>query len=421
MGYRNMRRSVNNFGIQHIGTMLILTQLGLTSPRVFRFPDTSDTVSTLTATQTLTNKTVDYNSNSILNLPRDIDVYDYIVYFDRTNYKAINTLTDVVTSNTSFSSLMSTLNTNLSSGGTIFFRQGTYNVDSPITFSNNINLIGDGRGQTVLLRTTTNASSTITHTGSNVTIARLTVNGNYPTNTSNTHAELQLSGSNMLCTDVEVKAFEIIGINAGIANGLISNCIITGANVSNVSLYGIWCDITSKKTISKCIITNCAFNGIFAGSITTIEDCYFANNSSSSGGQVAVGDSAAMTTVKNCVFDADAGAGDGIEASGQSSSGGEWCIIGNRISNQSGSGIVMNGGALINKATVIQGNIIKNSGAFGVFAEGGNSNFSIIGNIFSDDQTPHTQAYGVGTGTNAASSNYIIKDNIFFNNFRPRP
>lgn len=52
---------------------------------------------------------------------------------------------------------------NAAGGGTVFIKEGTYSVASPIVLNSNVQLIGAGRGNTVLTTTTLTASNDKRH------------------------------------------------------------------------------------------------------------------------------------------------------------------------------------------------------------------------------------------------------------------
>lgn len=410
-----------------IGSNLKLSQSGLTAPRTFTFPDLSDEVTTNTATETLTNKTIDYNSNTILNLPSGgttIGPYDYIVDFDGTHYNAINGTTGVTTaSNTSFSGLMSTLNTTLSSGGTILFKAATYHVDAAITLTHNISLIGDGRGQTIFLRTTlATTGSTFSFNGSNFTLARLTINGNYPTaqtNGSTFEVSIFNGGSDVICDDMEIINYAGQGALATDVIGMqITNCYITGPNNSSNGFLGIYTDPGTGQNavtmISNCVFTGSSDNALFLSGKTTVMNCYFKGNAIASGGQILVSGAAGIAqTIMNNIFDAGGAGSSGIELS---ATGADVTIINNRISNQAKWGVVTDTGST-NESILITNNVIKNSQTgSGIQMQGAQTNFVITNNVCYDDQGTHTQVYGIYIGVTAAANNYIIEDNICYNN-----
>jgi Right handed beta helix region len=170
----------------------------------------------------------------------------------------------------------------------------------------------------------------------------------------------------------------------------------------------------------RCIITNssftgCTLNGVYAGGKTVISNCYFANNAKVSGGQIATGDNSLYLCVQNCVIDpGSSSVSCGIEASHQTTGGGEYILIGNRITGQGAHGIVSNGGTLAPAAILIEDNTVKNSGRNGISINGSHSNFVIEGNLCFDDQDTPTQANGIWI--DAECNHYKIINNVCYSN-----
>jgi hypothetical protein len=350
---------------------------------------------------------------------------NYLLYTNANSsmYYALNPVTGRAIDNSSFGSLMSTINSNLSSGGTIAFKTGTYNIDSPITLTHRINLVGAGKGKSIFLRTTTASTNTFTHQGANVTVSGITFNGNYPKNTSNSLSELLFKTSTANVIECEFKAFNAIALDIDQITSNIINCVFIGAATANISSFGIWSS-AGITAVSNSSFTGCYENAMFTGGATRISNCYFANNASVSGGQIGFQSTTSGTvtfTVENCTFDADAGAGHGIEIGGNSPAVGKVTLINNRIQKQSCHGIASNAGpTILFKSAMIRGNIIKNcgqsaAGFSGIFIGGGQTNYKIVENFCFDDQTTHTQSYGIHID-DTANNHYVIEKNVCFDN-----
>jgi hypothetical protein len=278
-------------------------------------------------------------------------------------------------------------------------------------------------GHTMWIRHLPSQAGTLGHTGSNVTISGLTISGDYPRNTSNAFAEFAASGNNILINDVEFKAFNSIGLNVDSIQSVVTNCIFSGANVSNVSAFGIWADGTStNSTITDCTFTGCSLNATFIGGESKIENCYFSDNAISDGGQVALSPNNLSAQIIGCTFDKGSGGDSGIEISHTTGPQQEISIIGNKIKNQDHWGIVCESGTSLFRSLTIMNNVVKNCGqatADGHYGAitilGPQTKFTISGNICFDDQAMHTQSYGIQTD-NTASNHYVIENNICFNN-----
>jgi hypothetical protein len=363
--------------------------------------------------EVLNNKDLSVSSNTLPSKAND-PVYitpDYTVYLSGGTYYGRNQTTGSLLSNPSFSSLMSSLNARLYRGGIIFIKSGIYNIDSPISITHSIDIVGAGRGNTILLRTILSSSPTISVSGSNLTISGITVDGNYPRNRSNLFNELLLTGSNILCKDTEVKNFNAKGISAQGAGIRISDCVITGVNAANKSTFGIWAaNNLSRTIISGCNIQYTSLNAVFGGNIFTVENSYIANNAIAAGGQIASAPNTVTARVINNVIDPGLGLDSGIEMAPT----GKWIVINNRISGQNHWGIVTDGAQIIGPAIVV-GNIVKNSKLSAIYINGAQHYFMIEGNTLFDDQQPPTQTYGIQIGKTAAN-HYTIKDNVCYNN-----
>jgi hypothetical protein len=297
----------------------------------------------------------------------------------------------------------------LSAGGTVLLGVGTFNIYLQVYTPNAVNIIGSGKGRTILKRQISTSTQTLFFDASNIKIEGLTIDGNYPTNTSASFAEIVTTGNNVLINYIEVKAFNAIGIeNSGIAT--ISNCTITGVSVANIAYFGIYSGSGVVTKIIGCNITNCAYNAIFTGGKTTVENCYFAGNAIATGGQVDVGGGSLSTSFINNVFEPGAAGASGIEFGAD----GDCIIIGNKIRGQAAWGIVSNVSPN-NISATIKGNIIKNCIEGGIVLLGTNqTNFIIEGNICFDDLGTHVQKYGISVEVGA--DNYIVTNNICYNN-----
>jgi hypothetical protein len=355
---------------------------------------------------------------------------DFIVYASSSSgYVAVNPLTGDSITNTSFSTLMATLNSALTSGGRIEFRTGTYNVDNPITLSNNIDLIGSGRGKSTFLRTTTNNYNTITYTGSNAVIQGITFDGNYPTNTTNVNwRELSvLSGTNVNLRDCEFR----MGTNGLVGMtptyGSITGCYFVGPALAPKSspiwadVYGIYIHVSDSSFVNT-------YGGILNGGNFVVERCYFQNHQNQ-GGAIAGGASTTNAIIKDNVIYGGGANSSGIEVTNDvpanTSPGADWIITGNYIIGCQNYGIVTDPGFPKNSA-IISNNTVKNlqaqwaEGSAGICLLGPSSTsigkLIIENNFCYDDQTSHTQNYGIYINTGVICDNLIIKNNVCFNN-----
>jgi len=357
---------------------------------------------------------------------------EYTLYIDGSTYYATDLITANTISNASFSGLFSTLNTNLgTAGGRLFVRPGTYAIDGQLNLTHPINIMGAGRGRTVFQRQMSASSTTINiGTVTGVTFSKFTVDGNYPTNTSNLFAEIaNSSGTDILFDDLEVKNFNNRAINNSGPRAVIRNCIMgpstnTGSNTTGAFFSGA----NATTILDGCTIAGNAGGAVFAMGRTIVERCYIGNNTFTyGGGQVANGGSATTLIVKDCIIDPGPGSAtdSGIEF-GPLTTGivpEMFAAIGNRLNGGMGEGIVTDP-TVGDLPLLIKDNIVKNYHAAGILMWGASQkHFAITGNICYDDQATPTQTYGIlignPSGADATPSNadyYIMKDNICYGN-----
>jgi len=341
-------------------------------------------------------------------------VPDFVVSTYGGLYYAISPTKGTIIINSSFSSLMSTINSNLSSGGLVYITPGTYDVDSPITISNNISIVGAGRGNTILLRTSPTAGNTITFSGSNARLASFTLNGNNLVNTSNLNgAEISISGTNVLVEDVEGTAwttffFTITG------SAMISNCqfhdatnpLGSGVNPNGASAF--WTGGSSVTTVIGCRTYNLWGGAGFFQGDTTYTRNYVRNTTQVlAGGQVSSGTGAVITRFIDNTIEKDAGNGSGIEADF-----GKNVIIGNRIDGQTGYGIIVEYGSATNAGPTVVSNNVVSSGKFAGIQLAPLSKAGGRYAIVSDNILANNAAYGIYV--NNPMDFYSITGNVVF-------
>jgi hypothetical protein len=307
----------------------------------------------------------------------------------------------------------------LSNGGTVHIGPGTFGIYLAVSSSSVVSIIGSGKGVTTLVRNITTVSDMLTMGGSGIMVARLTIDGNYPTNTTlvgTSKGELSIGGNNVLVSDIEVKNFAgQFGIWQYGQHVTIQRCTITGVNSSGISLWGILTFPVSNPpitVISDCRIEYCSTNAIFGEGVTTMHDCYFANNCFVNGGQIGCNRGATMTNVIGCTFDPGL-AGDhdyGIECQY-----GDWIVANNTVIGNVYGILVHNVPANPTYSVFIANNRVKNCTSVGIYVVEPPASFVITRNVAFDDQVSPTQQYGIYVEAGAAD-NYIIKDNICYGN-----
>jgi hypothetical protein len=341
-------------------------------------------------------------------------VPDFVVSTDGSLYYAKSPTKGTIAINSSFSSLMSTINTNLSSGGLVYIAPGTYEVDSPITISNNISIIGAGSGNTILLRTSPTAGNTITFSGSNARLASFTLNGNNLVNTSNLNgAEISISGKNVSVEDVEGTAWTTFFFLVT-GSAVISDCQLhdatnplgSGANPNGASAF--WTGGSSVTTVTGCRTYNLWGGAGFFQGYTTYARNYVRNTTEAlSGGQVSSGTDAAVTRFIDNTIEKDAGSGSGIEAAF-----GKNIIIGNRIDGQNGYGIIVEYSSPTNAGPTVVSNNVVSSGKFAGIQLAPLSKASGRYAVVSDNIVANNASYGIYV--NHPMDFYSVTGNVVF-------
>lgn len=365
-----------------------------------------------TFTSTIVNPAVTANSTLQFNAP-----YDYYIFIDpddSSKIKCRSGRTGAIESSHATNAdvpIQYALN-QLTSGGSIFIGIGSFPITSPITSSHGINIVGSGRGNTTLLHTMTTAAALISLIGDNSILARLTVDGNFPTNSTAVSAEISTSGTNVIITDCEVKNF----LTRGVANSgkiTLANSIIgpTTGTATGSTPGGFW----SGSLTAWNKIENCRFEGINGGAMlytgyTIISGCIFGNNNNASfgGGQLAASTNGVVTIIENNIIYPGAVAG----ATGLEVNNGDHFVRGNWINGQASAGIAVNPSVPIGN-TVISDNVISGCGTSGIqFIAGGSGQqyFQIKNN-----NCKGNGHYGIEIGV-AAHNNYTITGNILYGN-----
>lgn len=346
---------------------------------------------------------------------------DYNVYKVGSQYYA-KAKTGTIISNSVFAALMWNVNNNLSTGGSVVIKAGTYSIDGNIQLTNSINIRGEGIGKTILKRAGTYTDFLIWVSADKCTLSDFTFDGSYPTITVSTTAEIRIDGDDAHVERVEMKNFKEHAIISYSANLYVNNYIAKGNDVALTSPDGLWADgsTTQNTYITNSKFTGCYYNGVFLGGRSVVANCYFDNNSVPAGGQIAYGNNATFSIIEhNIIINGKGTATDGgsaIECSHQGTTGGDWIITGNYISNQPMWGIDANGSTIAPNSLVIKDNIVRNCGRDGILIHEGVLNFVIEGNLCYDDQGTPTQDYGIIISPGTGNDRYIIRNNICWNN-----
>jgi parallel beta-helix repeat protein len=342
-------------------------------------------------------------------------------------------------------------------GGTLLIKAGTYNISTHVTLINNITILGEGIGKTIL-------SPTSAITGQDI----FTIGSNLGTS----------SGSNPPGTYTKISFLNLEFDLKGIGGTAIALYGTSGVNIENIYVhdgirYGIYfagCDyvyvlnsrlinftgnatyacvqfkgVQSSWCVNNYLYNNCAgtgeqgfdshaTDGVNAriGAHNHITNNYIGlcaqgiNNEDANSiiadniiesvaGQYGIsllGSSTfpvVNTIIANNIINGTSGTSNntGISLANLTSNASNVKIIGNQVMNINSS--VQSDGIVISNASnlVVQNNSVKNSGRYGIFVRVSSS--KIIGNNVYDDQGTATQQYGIFID-NAITDTYIANN-----------
>jgi hypothetical protein len=336
---------------------------------------------------------------------QSMSAFDHTVFVSGSTYYAVDTL-GMVRSNASFTSLLGTIDSLMTSGGSIFICAGKYDIASSLTIANSINIYCAGRGRTVLNRTITGVSDrTLVINGNDVSIESFTIDGNLASASGCQFGELTVGGINTLVNDIEIKNYCAHGIDSAVSGLIVTNSVITGVALSGLSTFGIWCSGTNARSmIDSCDIRDNHSNAISAAGRTVVSNSHFAGNGINSVGQLGNTSGANITIVKNCVFESGRQGSYGIQISN-----GEWIVVGNTVSDCTNDGIVTDSGVTIPRL-VIANNLVRNCSGNGIEINDSQKYFVIENNIVRNNQ-----GYGI-TVTHSGANHYVIASNVVHDN-----
>jgi sugar lactone lactonase YvrE len=281
----------------------------------------------------------------------------------------------------------------------LIYPAGTTIVTSPINISSPITQVqGAGIGKTIFVRGTGLTLPMFNIIAPNCTVSGITVDSG-----SNPSAQaLVLTGSGSCVAGAEFKNF-YIAIESRAAGNNVSSCAFT--NSSGLLNFAVHRDMGLTDTSSTVTIDSNTSTGAcwyFTGGVV-----FFTNNNISgapnpSGGQVDIGNAFSSNTIAtitgNSVHDGGLPKTGGFELGG-----GTFTVTSNSVYNHGLSGI----GVGHNASNVsISHNTVYNSGQYltdtnvpqdrsGVYVLGGVQGINISYNNFFDNQSPHTQTYGI--------------------------
>lgn len=253
-----------------------------------------------------------------------------------------------------FADIQEAINSLPSTGGTVYIKEGTYNIIQTITLNkNNISLVGVGNGTIIKANSDINAIEAISKT--NLTIENLAIIGN-----SSTGA---FTGNGIFfdgCNDSLIKNCWISLNNSGIYLRNSSTRLILTENIifSNTE-SGIECDTTIN-----CIFSN---NVIYSNSLRGMDLQISSTTCIISGNIITLNTSnGILITGSYNIFKGNVITSNG--ASGITTSGGDKNIIsGNVINSNTGRGILLQ---LTTTDNIISGNICNSNSSYGISTSG---------------------------------------------------
>lgn len=344
-------------------------------------------------------------------------------------------------------------------GGTLYIPAGTYridsqvNIDTPDASRNNITILGDGVGKTILMRGPSANSdfAVLVSYGKATRIAHLTFWGNSPTVVQKKKPELYLLGSNSILENTSIVGYSGYGVvSEGNSNIIRNNFLQSTGPVDNTTSpatvgmgIAFYCSkgnsyckdpanrdlINNKIVIENNVVLSNVLNGIYVDSGTGIQinHNYLALNHrqtcSGGGGQIDAGGAQVGSNVSgnisnNIIDQSYGGLTSGIELHGS------YQVTGNIIRNQPVQGIGLGSDAITaasSPSLLVSANYILNSGTEhrpwpGILVEGGIQNFAITKNSVSDSRPKKSQTYGVfflngGAALTGSLKGYSMTDN----------
>lgn len=193
-------------------------------------------------------------------------------------------------------------------GGTVYARRGTYLIaDSPLPVRNNVHLVGEGPGATVIAAATTAFGDLVELRGENMSVRDLSVMLVEGAEVEGTAAMYAIDGCiNALIDNVSFNA--TLGTET---SGKVYACIRIGATptnrnirVSRCSFYATTSDTFDYDNVSACIVTACT-EGINANSPDSlfVSECYFRSNTGSPSNNCGVMVGGGVVSITGCAFD----------------------------------------------------------------------------------------------------------------------
>jgi parallel beta-helix repeat protein len=363
----------------------------------------------------------------------DVQSASYVIYIDSSgNTNARNGTTgNVDYSGTSSVTVIQDAISALTSGGRLFFRNGTYTLtgSTPLTVSNaDIRLEGESYGAVITQANSTNLAHLIRVTAGFCTLRSLHVDGNASNQTSGTSLVIfDVGGSDASLSQVwmlNAKGHALF-INAGVQRVQVKGCYFNtagnrGINIPNsASVYNV------DSSVIGCYfgaITGFGIGAVFCQNLV-IGDNVFVGGSTSE--PINLDSCQQCTIIGNTIRDSP---DSGIVV--DNDSGGDCTgisIVGNTVvgSQYDGIYVVTSDSAGVTNKVSVAGNVCRNNGkdttgahaGIHIYASKGSiSDCTIVGNCCNDDQSTKTQNYGIweqqGSGLTASDDLVVGNDCI---------
>lgn len=311
-----------------------------------------------------------------------------------------------------------------SSGGTLFFPQGTYLVTGLIISNSGIKILGTGWKSIIKLKNASN-QYIFRLTAGNIQFKDIQLDGNKSNQTSGKEAiQTGFNADNLIVQNVFIQNTYWTGIFVnGSKNTLIDGCRLLNCGASGVDTnttgYGIDFESSTDWKVINCRIDTSLAEGIKCGGTSpyTSSNFVISNNTitnvqTDQRGCIFLFESQDGVISNNCLF-GNPNATHGINGIYQRGPGGSSptnnIISNNRIEDVSGVGIEIQSGGVI-----LSGNRIKLSGtgsdAMGIYIGTGGDNSTIIGNSIENATQEGIELFSSASLTNVLINGNIIKN-----------
>lgn len=227
-------------------------------------------------------------------------------------------------------------------GGTVLLSEGEFVIEAEITLADNVNLVGMGKGATVLkIKQNTSASFTVLDLTScdHTTVAKLGIDSNSQTTYGHVGIELNASTHCRIvdCSFKNIVDNSVANMGNGIwASGSSYHIVITGCDILDCSENGIYLYAINESIIAHNHIESCDTSGMDLNGyhLSVVGNVLKTNAINIKGGANTLEDS---EIIGNQIIDSTT---DGIDLTGTVN---RCSIVGNNVSENDGHGINVDG------------------------------------------------------------------------------